>query len=176
MQKYVPDIYVKNIYKVPYKKLKEKGINHLLFDLDNTVVPAHEKKAPQEVKKLFLKLKKEGFVVILFSNSPHKRLIPFGKDLEVEFNAFSMKPLQRSFYKILGKYQVSKEKVAIIGDQILTDIIGGNKAGITTVLTTPLTSSDMLITKGNRMRENHIMKRLEKKNLWNKGEYYDEKV
>lgn len=176
MEKYVPKIYAPSIDKVPYDLLKRKGITHLLFDLDNTLVPPHSKKVSTKVKELFKGLKEKGFTVIIFSNSPHKRLRPFGTDLEVDFNAFSMKPFQRSFRKILKKYNIEKNAVAIIGDQILTDILGGNRCGITTILITPLSTNDMILTKWNRFRENRIIQKLEKRNLFMKEKYYDEKM
>lgn len=175
MKNYVPDMYVKDIYSINYEKLKKQGIKCLLFDLDNTLVEPHTKMPHKKLYSFFERLKKD-FKVIIFSNSRKKRLLPFKEKLDVEVNYSSMKPLPFSFYKILKKYQLKKEEVVLIGDQLLTDVIGGNRVGIKTVLTQPITEKDLWITKINRYRENKKFEKLLKQGLLEKGKYYDEKV
>jgi len=173
MNKYIPNMYSKNIYKINYKFLKKKKIKCLLFDLDNTIVPGHVKNAEQKTKDLFDKLKKEGFRVFIFSNSPAPRLKPFKDFLNVEVNSLSLKPFSFSFYKIIKLTGLKKEEIAIIGDQLLTDIIGGNKVGIFTILIDPITIKDQFFTKFNRKKENKILEELKEKNLFIKGKYYE---
>ena len=146
MNKYIPNMYYKNIYEINYKLLKEKGIKCILFDLDNTLVEPHTKHSNEKLQKLFIELKKD-FKVIIFSNSFITRLLPFKKELEVDINHTSLKPLKHSFNKVLKKYKFNKDEVAIIGDQIFTDIIGGNNVGINTILVDSITVKDFFITK-----------------------------
>ena len=84
-----------------------------------------------------------------------------------------MKPLKRNFLKIMDKHDLKDSEVAIIGDQFLTDIIGGNKVGITTILVNPIGLKDFFFTKINRIREKQIMNKLAKNLLFIKGRYYD---
>ena len=67
MEKYIPDVYQKSIYTIDYQKLKSSGIHCLLFDLDNTLVPASVKVPNKRIKELFEDLKEQGFQLILFS-------------------------------------------------------------------------------------------------------------
>ena len=173
MEQYIPDIYQKSIYTINYEKLIDRGIKCLLFDLDNTIAPVGVKSPSKKVKDLFIDLKKMGFLVIIFSNSGPNRLEPFKEELNVEVNAHSMKPLKRSFLKIMDKHDLKDSEVAIIGDQFLTDIIGGNKVGITTILVNPIGLKDFFFTKINRIREKQIMNKLAKNLLFVKGRYYD---
>lgn len=173
MERYLPDIYKENIYEINYSKLKEIGINCLLFDLDNTIVPFKEKIPREETKELFNKLKQMGFKIIIYSNSPKRRLNSFKEILEVEVFSSAKKPCSKNFYKLFNQYKLKETEVAIIGDQILTDIVGGNKVGITTILTTPLEAKDPFWTKPNRLREKKIMEKLREGNLFKKGRYYD---
>ena len=173
MQKYIPKMYKSNIYEIPYQKLWEKGITHLLFDLDNTIVPGNVKKATKEVKELFTHLKKMGFTIIIFSNSPKRRVHPFGQDLEVEIHPFSTKPLKRGFRHVLKKFDIKRENVVIIGDQLFTDIIGGNQMGILTILIDPISTRDMFLTRWNRFRENRMFQKLQDANFLEKGIYYE---
>lgn len=173
MSKLLPNMYQKSIYTIHYKYLKKKGIKCLLFDLDNTCVPFKVKEPNDKLKKLFHKLTKMGFKVIIFSNSPKRRLDRFSS-LGVDYNAFSMKPFARSFYKILRKYSYHKDEVCIIGDQLFTDIYGGNRVGIFTCLVDPITDVDMVATNISRFLEHKKFKKWEKKKILKKGEYYDE--
>lgn len=173
MEKYLPDIYKENIYEINYDKLKELGIKCLLFDLDNTIVPFREKEPRIETKELFYKLKQKGFKIIIFSNSPKIRLNKFKDELNVDIFSSARKPKVKNFNKIFNLYKFEENEVAIIGDQILTDIVGGNKAGITTILTTPLETKDPFFTKPNRFRERRIMQKLRDNNLFKKGKYYE---
>lgn len=172
MSNFFPDIYQKNIYTINYQKLWDSGIRCLLFDLDNTCVPYKEKKSTKELKELFNNLSSLGFKIIIFSNSPKRRLKRFS-DLGIEFNSFSMKPLSHNFYKILKKYGYDKSEVIIIGDQIFTDVYGGNKVGITTCLVDPLTNVDMMATKLTRLLENRKINMLGKARGFKRGKYYD---
>ena len=173
MEKYVPDMYQKNIYDINYQKLLNQGIKCLMFDLDNTLVAPSIKKPTEEVENLFKKLKKMGFRVIIFSNSPKKRVKPFKEGLEVDCSASSRKPFKKKFLKVLSFYNYTITEVAIIGDQILTDVVGGNKIGILTVLVDPVSKRDMILTKFNRIVEKIIIRKLSKKSLFIKGKYYE---
>lgn len=172
MDKFYPKMYQRSIYDINYKKVWKMGIRCLLFDLDNTCVSYKESSASDDVKKLFKKLKKQGFDVIIFSNSPSRRLKKF-EDLGVNYNAFSMKPFTYNFFKILKKYKYDKEEVMIIGDQIFTDIWGGNKVGIYTCLVEPLDNVDMFLTSITRAIEKYKIKKFVKDGIFERGKYYD---
>ncbi len=175
MKKFCPQIYQKNIYSINYQKLKKEGIKCLLFDLDNTCIPYKNNKMPKKIKDLFDKLVKMNFKVIIFSNSPKRRLqrIIELNNLKIEYNASSKKPLPHNYKKVLKKYNYQKEEVCIIGDQLLTDVFGGNKVGIKTCLVDPITKKEFFITKISRKIENNLFKKLSKQNKLTKGEYYD---
>ena len=138
MELFLPDKYYKSIYEINYHALKQSGIKCLLFDLDNTLVPPNVNKPNKRIRDLFDNLKELDFKVIIMSNSGKKRLIPFKEDLLIDCSASSQKPFKRKFLKILREYKLDLCETAIIGDQLLTDIFGGNRTGITTILVNPL--------------------------------------
>ena len=173
MEKYIPDIYQKSIYTIDYSKLWLRGIKCLLFDLDNTLVPPMMNKPTKKNKELFTELLDLGFKIIIFSNSPKKRVKPFKDELGVDACASATKPFKGKFLKILNEYGYNVNDVAIIGDQLLTDVLGGNKIGITTVLINPISKTDIHFTKINRFIERLILKKLRDNNLFTKGRYYD---
>lgn len=170
---YKPDMYKKDIYSIDYKKLKTFGIKCILFDLDNTIVPYYLYKPTRKVKDLIERLKDLGFKVIIFSNSSKRRLTPFKEILEVDCSASSRKPSQRKLKKVLTEYKFDQSEVAIIGDQIITDVFGGNRVGIFTVLVNPISNREPIWTKINRIRERKVIKKLRKRDMFKRWAYYE---
>ena len=173
MEKYVPDIYQKNIFDINYDDLYTKGIRCLLFDLDNTLVPVKIKEPSEEVKELFEKLKAKGFKLIIFSNSPKKRVSIFKNILGVDCCPFACKPFARKFLSIIKIYNLKFSEVAIIGDSMMDDIYGGNNVGITTILIEQLEQKEYFIASLKRRKERKIQKKLRDNNLFTKGRYYE---
>lgn len=173
MERFMPDIYQKSIYTIDYSKLWLRGIKCLMFDLDNTLVPSSVKAPTKKNIELFKDLKELGFKIIIFSNANKSRVKPFKDILNVDCFASATKPFKRKFLKVLSEYNYNINDVALIGDQLLTDVIGGNNVGITTVLINPISKKDSMYTKFNRFLERLILKKLRQKNLFTKGKYYD---
>lgn len=174
MEIYVPDSYQESILTINYESLKNKGIKYLLFDLDNTIIPQNKKSVPDNIKELFNKLK-EDFQIILFSNSPKKRVSMIANELGIAYIYLAFKPSPKKFFDVMKSYKCSENEMAIIGDQLVTDIKGGNRVGIFSILVNPISKYDPLWTKIGRKREKRIIKKLRQKDLF-LGRFYDEKV
>lgn len=173
MELYLPDIYQKSIYTIDYSKLMSRGIRCLLYDLDNTIVPGHSTEPPKKAIDLFTSLKQKGFKVIIFSNSPQIRIKTFKRAFGIDAVSSARKPLPGKLKKLLKEYKFGENEVAIIGDQLMTDIRVGNTVGITTILVNPISERDFFVTKINRFREKKKIKELTDKNLFYKGRFYD---
>lgn len=169
---FVPDVYAQSIYTINYKKLKKNGIKCLLFDLDNTIAPYKVSEPDQKVKELIARLEAD-FKVIIVSNSGKNRLRPFKEKLNVDVAFSSKKPLKGKYKKILELYKFKIDEVACIGDQLLTDILGANRMGFTSILVNRVAKYEMFPTKVNRFIEKKILKKLAKKNILVSGVYYD---
>ena len=168
-----PKIYRKNIYDINYKQLKKDGIKCLVYDLDNTLGLISHKSCPEEAKNLLKELKKD-FIVVISSNNTTKRLKPYLEELEIDGISWSMKPSIRGLIKIKSKYKLKKKEMCIIGDQVVTDILAGNRFRIKTILVDPLGEKDLKITGLNRKIEKLILKKYRKKGLFERGKYYGE--
>lgn len=167
-----PNIYKKNIYEINYDKLYNEGIRCLVFDLDNTLGLISHKNCPEDAKRLIKKLK-ENFLVIINSNNTNKRLKPYLEELDIDGVAWGMKPSIKGLLKIKMKYKLFKKEMCIIGDQIVTDIVAGNRFHIKTILVDPLGEKDLKITGLNRKIEAKIVKHYEKRGLFKRGKYYE---
>lgn len=174
MNRYLPDVYSKSVLTINYGKLKKRKIKCLIFDLDNTLVPVHTKEIDPKIKKLIADLKKD-FLVIIVSNSPKKRVNAIKDILEIDAYPNALKPLTRTLRKIKKKYNLANEDIAMIGDQFLTDMNYGYKGKILKVFVDTISNEDLKITSLNRFFERKIMTKYQKKNLFKKGEYYDER-
>lgn len=171
-KRFIPKVYQETIYKINYDKLKNEGIKCILFDLDNTISPAKEVIFDEKIKALFDKLKKD-FKIILFSNNFPKRISKFGDYYDVDIACLSLKPFKYKYKYILKKYGYKASEVATIGDQLITDIQGGNKMNIKTILVHPISEVDEKETWLNRKIEKMLFKYFDKHKILIKGKYYD---
>lgn len=171
MNLFRPDMYKKDIFEIDYQKLKDKGIKCLIFDLDNTLGLLEHERCPAKAKKLLKGLQKD-FLILISSNNTKKRIKPYLKDLGIGGVAFSLKPLTRGLRKIKRDYGLKKKEMVMIGDQIVTDILSGNKFKIMTILVDPLGKKDLKITGLNRAIETKIIKYYNKRGLFERGKYY----
>ena len=172
MAKFKADYYYKNIYDINYSKLKKIGIKYLVYDLDNTLGLITEKNCPKESVELIKKLKKD-FKVYIISNNTKKRLTPYLNELGIEGVWWSMKPFTRGLRKLLKNNNLKKSEMVIIGDQLVTDILAGNRFGIRTVLVDPLGIKNLKITSLNRLIEKEIIKYYRKRGIFERGKYYE---
>ena len=172
MHKFKPTMYRKNIFEIDYKKLKELGITCLVFDLDNTLGLISEKECPRKTKKLIKELQ-EDFLVLISSNNTGERLKPYLEDLGVGGVAWSMKPSTRGLRKIKKDYKLKKKEMVMIGDQMVTYVFAGNRFRIMTILVDPLGEKDLKITGLNRKIESAIIKHYVKRNVFERGRYYE---
>ena len=172
MDLFIPDIYAQSIYTINYKKLKKNGIKCLIFDLDNTIASYKDEYPSKELKELFASLDKD-FKVIIMSNSTKNRLRPFKEKLNVDTAYLSKKPLKTKYKKIMNTYRFQDKDIACIGDQLITDILGANRLNLTSILVNRIAKYEPFRTRFNRFFEKIILKKLAKKNILVKGEYYD---
>ncbi len=167
-----PDVYKKSIHDIDYERLRQEGIKCLVFDLDNTLGLIDEVNCPELSKKLLQQLKKK-FIVYISSNNTGRRLQPYLEALDVRGIAWSFKPLPRGLRKIERETGVKNVEMAMIGDQVITDVISGNLNGSKTILVDPLGDKDLKITGINRKIERVLVKKMEKKGVFQKGQYYE---
>lgn len=171
MNLFRPNMYKKNIFEIDYNKLKEQGIKCLVFDLDNTLGLIEHEKCPLKTKKLLKELQKD-FLILISSNNTKKRIAPYLKDLGIGGVAFSLKPSTKGLRKIKKHYNLNKKEMVMIGDQIVTDILSGNRYKIMTILVDPLGEKDLRITGLNRKIEARIIKYYKKRGMFERGKYY----
>ncbi len=154
---FYPDRYVQSIFEADYEKMWESGIRGIIFDIDNTLVPYDVKEPTQEIKDFINVLRDRGFRVLLLSNNTKLRVTRFNQSLKINALHNAWKPRRVNILRAIDRLKLQKNQVAIIGDQIFTDILGGNRTGIMTILVEPVSEKDEPITKIKRGIERRIV-------------------
>lgn len=153
-------MYANSIYDIDFEKLKERGITSLIFDIDNTLVPQKVLNPDRKVINFFKFLKSKGFKVCLISNNTTKRVNNFTKGTGVKGISWAIKPRKSAFYKALEMLDSTPDETAVVGDQIFTDILGGHRVGLFTILVRPLSSEEFGWTKIMRKLEKKVLKKV----------------
>lgn len=158
---YIPYKIYKTVYDVDYKYLLTLRVKVLLFDIDNTLLPYGVTEPDENLVNLFEYLKKLGFIICLISNNSQKRVLSLAEKLDVYGIHRANKPYTKGFKKAFKMFNVSCFEVAMIGDQMLTDIKGANKALVKAILVkTIILKKQKWYTKINRLREKGILKKI----------------
>ena len=173
MSRFKPDMYKKNIYDIDYKKLKNLGIRILVFDFDNTIVEGGNHIVSEKLKELFIELKKT-FEIYIISNTLNKSKIDsFASACGVSYVYDARKPSLKGYKQVARFNNIEKNKICMIGDQLITDILGAKRMGFFSILVDPINLNEWIGTRINRVLEKIIFKKLYKKYKIEKGKYYD---
>ncbi|GIN60381.1 hypothetical protein J27TS8_03740 [Robertmurraya siralis] len=162
---FLPDQHVKSIFQITPEKLKEQGIKGIITDLDNTLVEWDRPNATPKLTEWFEMMRKEDIRITIVSNNNRERVQAFSDPLNIPFIFQARKPLVRAFHKAVQNMGLRKEETVVIGDQLLTDVLGGNRGGFHTILVVPVASTDGFWTKFNRMIERRILNWFRKKGM-----------
>ena len=160
-QNFVPDVYLESIYSIDIEKLKEKkNIKGIILDLDNTIIPWDTKHLDNQVISWIEQVKKSGLKICLVSNT-HYNITNIVNKLDIPYLYSRYKPWKGPFLKAMKIMNTSNKETAVVGDQIFTDVLGGNFLHLLTILVCPLSQSDSLGTALiTRTLEKFIMSKL----------------
>ena len=133
MSLFKPDFYLKNIFSVTPEFLKENGIKALLLDADNTLCIYHTDYPVDGVLNWIEYMQRNSIDLHILSNGKQGRLTNFAKNVNLPCFYLSLKPLPFKISKAVKKLGFKKNQVALVGDQMFTDILGGNLARVKTI-------------------------------------------
>ncbi|MDD2221236.1 MAG: YqeG family HAD IIIA-type phosphatase [Clostridia bacterium] len=129
-----PDYMYDDIFAIDLQVLKQQKIVYLLFDIDNTLTEWNAPEVSERTKEWFNKVRQQGFICCLISNNKGNRAKTVAAQLNIGYISDAAKPFSRGFIKAFKLLNAMPKQTAIIGDQLFTDIWGGNRQGITTIL------------------------------------------
>ena len=134
---FFPGEYLDSTYVIDFDKLYNDGYRGVIFDVDNTLVP-HGAPADERAIELFAHLKELGFSCMLLSNNKEPRVKMFNDAVKVNYMFKANKPFPANYRKAMDILGTNTENTLFVGDQIFTDVMGGNLAGIRTILVKPI--------------------------------------
>lgn len=152
-----PDLRVRAITDIDPVSLCAQGYVGLLLDLDNTLLPWKSSELPESSKRWIEQAKQAGMKPCIVSNTHYpKRLNRIASALEVPWVAQALKPRGHGFEKAVKMIGCGLENSVVVGDQLLTDILGGNLACAYTILVNPIHPREFIGTKISRLFERVI--------------------
>jgi len=153
-----PKVYVDSICNIDLNKLiKTKKIKGIIVDLDNTLIAWGEKEVSQKNIDWVNEAKKLGLKICIVSNTNSKRVAEFAKIFDVPYHSKYFKPFSIAFNHGLKILDTKKSETVVIGDQIFTDIWGGNRLKLLTILVTPIVKKNFIGTFLHRNLEKIII-------------------
>ncbi len=132
-RKFYPDVYVDSAYGIDYESLYADDYRGLIFDIDNTLV-THGAPADERAVALFDRLKDIGFECCLISNNDEDRVKMFNAPVNVKYICNAHKPSPEAYISAMELMGTDRDSTVCIGDQMLTDVCGANRAGIPSIL------------------------------------------
>jgi len=165
LQKLMPNQYVDSIHHIDIEELKQRKIRAVITDLDNTLVEWDRPQATPEVVAWLKRLRDAGIQVTVVSNNNEERVGSFCSPLQIAFISAAQKPTNKAFLHAVRQMNVTIEETVVIGDQLFTDVLGGNRLGFFTILVVPVAQTDGFWTRFNRQMERVALYWMERKGL-----------
>ena len=151
-----PNEHFRNVREITIEFLRQNKINALILDVDNTLID-YDKNLHEDTVKWADNLKENGIKLYILSNSNKKEKVKaVAEKLKIEYEYFGKKPLKTGFKKVQNKLGEKAENIGVVGDQIFTDVLGGNRCKMFTILVEPIAEKDIWITLLKRPLENAI--------------------
>ena len=154
-----PDVKLHGITDITVELLKNHDIKALLLDVDNTMSTHHGTILTEGLMEWIDKMQQSGIKLMVLSNSKRFRIQPFAARIGLPFISLGCKPLPTGYLRGVKALGEKRNNVAIVGDQIFTDILGGNAVGVKTILLTPIKPEDGWSFKIRRKLEKKLYKK-----------------
>jgi HAD superfamily phosphatase (TIGR01668 family) len=154
-----PDSRSDTVYAISLKALHARGIRGVILDLDNTLVPWGAREAPPELRGWIAAGRAEGLQFCIVSNNRGARVARLAAALGLPAVTGALKPRRGALRRALGVMGTTPATTALIGDQLFTDILGGNRLGLHTILVRPQSRKEFVLTRAVRWAERLVGRR-----------------
>ncbi len=161
MSVFKPNDVIAKVTDITPEFLAARGLRGLLLDLDNTLIPygSYEEKETAKMMNWAAALLDSGIKLYLLSNATKKRAAFWLDKLAFEGVGLAGKPNPQAYRKAAASLGLPANQIAMVGDQLFTDVLGGNLSSMHTVLVHPLVNNSLPHTKLARKLERLVLKR-----------------
>lgn len=159
-KKLVPDEITPSVLDISAEWLCRRGLDALILDLDNTLVPYGSKTVRPDIRAHVRQLLAAGIRAVILSNAGQRRTRAVAAEIGIPFISGAGKPGLRGYVRALAVLDGSPEKTAAVGDQVFRDVLGARSAGCFAVLVPPMSPRDFPGTGLLRLAERLVLARL----------------
>lgn len=135
---FIPHSVVLNVQAIDFAALKKAGIQGVVFDIDNTLIPYDDRAVKPWHETLFETLKALDMKTMMLTNNHHSDVKAFADACDVPVIMAANKPLKRGYKKALAALGLPPQATMMVGDQFMTDLYGASKVGMPTILVRPI--------------------------------------
>lgn len=165
LELFCPDLYISNIYAIDIEYIKKRNIKGLLIDLDNTLLAWDSFEVDDKLKTWVKKCMNNGLFLCILSNNRASRIKKCSDLLQIPSVIGAIKPRKKAFLKGLEILNLKREEVAVVGDQLFTDILGAKRLGMFSILVDPISDREFLCTKIMRLLERRVLEMMKKRGI-----------
>jgi len=158
-----PDLRLQRASELHDEQLSFWRVNTLVLDVDNTLTTHNNPVPDQDILRWLEQMKQAQYRLVILSNNSAERVEPFARLLGLDYTANAMKPLAKGFRETARRLGVTAPEMAVVGDQIFTDILGGNLFGARTVLVEPMEPEKSWPFRLKRRLEHGILENYDKR-------------
>ena len=172
MKKIYPNLYLRKVEDITIEQLLKNKIKALILDVDNTLIDIN-KNLSEDVVFWVKQMKGQGIKLYILSNTNDKKKVEtIAQKLDIPYKHFALKPLKKGFKFIQKELKINPENIGVVGDQIFTDVLGGNRNNMFTILVEPINNQkDYWYTAWKRPIENKIKNKIKANEEKNKNVY-----
>lgn len=160
-----PDDFARSVFDIDLDRLKDRGIKGMILDLDNTLLGWEQDEVSEEAFDWLTAVQKRGFAVCIASNGLAPRVQQIADRLALPAIPKAIKPRKKPFRQALKILNLKPSQVAVVGDQVFTDVLGGNRMRLYTILINPVSRKELRTTRMVRRVERRVIARLHRKGL-----------
>ncbi|HEV3157064.1 MAG TPA: YqeG family HAD IIIA-type phosphatase [Candidatus Baltobacteraceae bacterium] len=161
---FAPDRFAHSLGRVSLDELVSEGVQGIILDLDNTIVAFGGEDIDPADRAWIKAAKERGLRIVLLSNNFSARVGCISENLDVPAISCALKPLPTAFLRALRLLKTERRATIVVGDQLLTDVLGAKLVGLRSILTTPIVAHDHGTTRILRFVERLLIGRRERGN------------
>ena len=131
---FLPRMIYPHLTDIPAAALRARGITFLMLDFDNTIVPYTTNEPTPQMQTWLRQMQASDIGLCVVSNSKKPRVVEFCRKYGLDCVTHAKKPFSRGIRECLTRFSLEPAHCALVGDQIYTDVLGANCAGVQSIL------------------------------------------